>query len=183
MIRRRSALSCTLALTACTFTALTTACSAPEPYSGEVPPVAATSTVQFGQSAELVTRDIGHGVPVSWQATVFAPERIDATPDYPEVLCHTVTLSPTFIGDYPVDVTVPVPEFTAVNGELNANFIKQDEAPALCGVAEEAPDGYTGDLEVGHEYRIVVASWDGLYGLPATEITGTAGEQTVTWHK
>lgn len=143
-------------------------------------PTAADTTQQFGQGAEVVTVDTAHGVPVSWEVTVFKPVLVDATPDYPEVHCYPVMLTPTFIGDYPVDVTVQMPEFTMKNGEQEANFFLSGEDTEVCDLKDDEPSGYTGELEVGATYNTVIASWAGLYGLPATEVEVT-GMNTVTW--
>lgn len=162
---------------ACILTACT---SPPGPYTGEVPE-AADSTQEFGDSAEVVTVDIAQGVPVAWEVTVFQPVLVDATPAYPEVHCYPVTLTPTFIGDYPVDVTVALPEFTMRNGEEKANFFLPREDTEVCDLKDDEPSGYTGDLEVGKTYNTVFASWSGLYGKPATEVE-VAGTNTVTWN-
>ena len=161
---------------ACILTACT---SPPSPYSGDVPG-APDSTQDFGASAEVVTLDTAHGVPVSWEVTVFKPVLVDATPDYPEVHCYPVTLTPTFIGDYPVDVTVQMPEFTMRNGEQKANFFQPGEDAKVCDLKDDEPSGYTGDLKVGKTYNTAFASWFGLYGEPATEVEGS-GTNTVTW--
>lgn len=163
---------------ACCGLALAGCAPAPD-YDGDVPTVRANPTRSFGKEADVLTRDVAHGVPVLWRVRVDAPETVAATPDYPEVLCYPVTMVPTEIGNHPVDVTVAMPEFTMVDGEDNANFL---EYPAeVCGETDNPPHGYTGDLEVGREYTTYVATWDGLYGIAGTGVVLTTPEQTVTW--
>lgn len=154
------------------------ACAPPAPYSGEVPKVRSELTRSYGKSARVLTRDIGHGVPVLWEVAVDKPKRIPATPTFPEALCSRVRMTPTFIGAYPVDVTVPLPEFTPVNGEENANYLND---ASLCGDDVNPPTGYTGEMREGREYAFYVASWDGLHGIVGTGVKLSTPDQTVTW--
>ena len=169
------------ALVGCCLSTLTlTSCTPPPPYTDD--PAGATTapaklTRAFGETAEVVTRDVRYGVPVVWDVGVAKPKRISATPTFPEAICFAVTMVPTEVGTHPVDVTVMMPQFTAIAGEENANYL---EDASLCG-KHDPPHGYTGDLEVGHPYTFYVASWDGLYGIPATGVRLSAETQTVTW--
>lgn len=154
------------------------ACAPPAPYSGEVPKVRSEQSRSFGTTAEVLTRDVGHGVPVLWEVTVDKPKHIPATKSFPETLCNRVRMTPTFIGDYPVDVTVPLPSFTPVAGEENANYLTDS---SVCGSDVNEPTGYTGDLREGREYSFYVAGWDGLYGIAGTGVKLSTPDQTVTW--
>lgn len=155
-----------------------TACSAPAPYAGDVPKVRSEVARSFGRSAEVVTQDVGFGVPVGWEVSVAKPVLLDATVNFPQTSCFLITMEPTFIGEFPVDVTVAMPQFTPVDGELNANYLAD---PSVCGELEHPAHGYTGELEVGQQYTQWVASWDGLYGIPATGVKLETPEQTVLW--
>lgn len=173
---QKGALRLAAAAIAATFALV--ACAPPAPYSGEVPKVRSDVSREYGKSAEVLTRDVGHGVPVLWEVTVDKPTHIPATKTFPEVLCNRVRMTPTFIGDYPVDVTVPLPSFTPVAGEENANYL---DDPSLCGTDVNAPTGFTGDLREGREYSFYVAGWDGLYGIAGTGVKLSTPDQTVTW--
>lgn len=166
------------AAAAVTATLTLVSCAPPAPYSGEVPTVPSELTRSYGASAKVLTRDVGHGVPVLWEVTVDKPKHIPATPTFPETICNRVRMTPTFIGEYPVDVTVPLPQFNPVNGELNANYL--DDA-SLCGEDVYPPTGYTGDMRLGYEYAFYVASWDGLYGIAGTGVELATRDQTVIW--
>ena len=161
------------------FTTLTfTSCTPPSPYTESIAVTETkTQTRSFGQSAKVVTRDVRYGVPVVWSVDVDKPKLKAATPTFPEVLCFAVTMTPEEIGEYPVDVTVAVPKFTAAAGDLAANYL--DDA-SICG-PETPPHGYTGELKVGTPFEFYVASWDGLYGTAATGIRLRTQTQTVTW--
>ena len=167
----------------CLSTLTLTSCTPPPPYSDQIGQVSASSaatasqTLVFGQSAQVLTRDVRYGVPVVWNVGVDKPKRKAATPTFPEVLCFAVTMTPVAIGRHPVDVTVALPEFTAVAGDLDANYL--DDA-SLCG-PQTPPHGYTGELQVGTPFEFYVASWDGLYGIPATGVRLRTQTQTVTW--
>ena len=162
----------------CLSTLTLTSCTPPPPYAESIGETGAeTQTRSFDKSAEVVTRDVRYGVPVVWNVDVAKPKLKAATPTFPEVLCFAVTMTPQEIGDYPVDVTVAVPEFSAVAGDLEANSL--DDA-SICG-PQTPPHGYTGELEVGTPVEFYVASWDGLYGIPATGVRLRTATQTVTW--
>lgn len=160
--RARVVLSLPLALAACT---------APEPYSGEVPTGPPHAERGFGEPAKVTTTAIGSGVPVEWEVTVSKPVLVDAT-----YSCFPVTLTPTFIGDYPVDVTVTVPTITPVADDQNANFVQD---ASVCGNADTL-SGYLGDLKVGREVHTFVASWTGD-GVPATGVRVDTDHQRVSW--
>ena len=154
------------------------ACAPPAPYSGEIPKVRSELTRSYGKPAEVLTRDVGHGVPVLWEVSVDKPKLVPATPTFPKALCNRVRMTPTFIGDYPVDVTVPLPRFTPVSGDENANYLNDT---SLCGEDVNPPTGYTGEMREGREYSFYVASWDGLYGIAGTGVKLSTRDQTVTW--
>ncbi|QYH19258.1 hypothetical protein JKI95_08690 [Corynebacterium aquatimens] len=92
---------------------LLTACAAPAPYAG---PVGSTgsSALPLGATTQVITADARFGVPVTWEVAVSEPLLIDATPTYPEAHCYPVRLAPVEVGEFGVDVTVPVPRFDPV---------------------------------------------------------------------
>ena len=57
------------------------ACAPAGDFDGEMPDFKATkdgAELEFGDTANAVTFDVAHGVPVQWEVTVDKPERIDA---------------------------------------------------------------------------------------------------------
>lgn len=174
-------------------TLLLGACAAPAPLSVPTPVGPAAVALGFGETADVVTADHQFNVPVTWQVTVSEPSLIDASPTYPEVHCYPVRLAPVEVGDFDVDVTVPVPVFEpVVVDEVGASGGSEDSAaaelppqlrantipdPSMCGDLT-TPTGYTPDLRemaaAGEAFDTYVASWSGLYGVPANAVRLTA---------
>lgn len=168
MLKRATAVLLPLALCAC----------APAgTFDGEMPDFTATrsgATLKFGQTAKVVTVDVGHKVPVQWEVTVEEPSLIDAprsARQTSQFACFPATFTPVAIGQFPVDVTVALPSLKPIDADKNANVAD----PAYCG--ETTLTGYTGDLEVGAEYEAWVASWVGTAN-PGIEGTGVQLETT-----
>ena len=166
MLKRATAVTLPLALAAC---------SAAGPYEGDVPQAPSSATREFGESAELVTTDVARGVPVKWEVTVSEP--LLASGADTSITCYPVTLTPTFIGDYPTDFTVTVPWIAPVAGDIYANYVPDT---SVCGQVETPVNGYSGDLKVGKAMHAVVASWSGD-GIPATGVIVTSAGQKVRW--
>lgn len=159
------------------------ACAPAGDFDGEMPDFKATNDgaeLEFGDTANAVTYDVAHGVPVQWEVTVDNPERIDAprkAKQTSEFICFPVTLTPVAVGRFPVDVTVALPELLPIDASLNANLAD----PAYCG--ESTATGYTGDLKAGEPMETWVASWEGTAdpGIQGSGVEMTAGDATVTW--
>lgn len=145
------------------------ACAVPAPYDGGAPRPA-TLTRSYGSSAEITTRDVRFGVPVTWEVRVDTPAREG------EALCFPVTLTVVEVGEFERDVTVDLPKFTPVAGELEGNYM----ADSACSLYDATVTGHTPDLSPGREFSTAVASWTGD-GLPPDGLRVTAPQQTVTF--
>lgn len=167
------------------------ACGAPADFDGDMPdftPSRSGATFRLGQTAKVITRDFGHGVPVYWDIAVGEPVRETAprsAKHAAEFVCFPVTATPVAIGRYPVDVTVELPELSPIDAPVNASpttSLKANKAdPAYCG--ESTLSGYTGDLKVGQSYTAYVASWRGSAdpGIVGTGVRLQTPDTTLTW--
>lgn len=145
------------------------ACAVPEPYDGDAPrPKSLTRS--YGSSAEITTRDIRFGVPVTWEVRVDKPTREG------EALCFPVTLTVVEVGEFERDVSVALPKFTPVAGELEGNYMED----SVCSLDDAPVTGHTPDLTPGREFATAVASWTGD-GLPPDGLRVSTPEQTVTF--
>lgn len=145
------------------------ACAVPELYDGDAPRPA-TLTRSYGSSAEITTRDVRFGVPVTWEVRVDAPAREG------EALCFPVTLTVVEVGEFARDVTVALPTFTPVAGELEGNYMED----SACSRYDATVTGHTPDLSPGREFATAVASWTGD-GLPPDGLRVSTPEQTVVF--
>lgn len=161
MLKRATAVTLPLALAACA--------SAPGPYSGEVPTATPYAEREFGEAAKVVTTDTARGVPVEWEVRVSKSSPV----------CFLVTLTPTFIGEYPQDYTVALPRLEPVAGDEKANFLTDASA---CGEPDTPLSGYVGDLEVGKAMQVYAGTWTGD-GIPATGLLLTTPGQKVRWEE
>lgn len=165
------------------------ACAPAGQFDGPMPdftPSRSGATFRLGQTAKVITRDFGHGVPVYWDITVGEPTRTQAprsAKHAAEFVCFPVTATPVAIGAFPGDVTVALPELSLIDGPVNPKAtLKANKAdPAYCG--ETTLTGYTGDLRVGETYTTYAASWRGSAdpGIVGTGVRLQTADTTLTW--
>lgn len=160
-----------------------TACAAPMPFDGDMPPFTPSrdgATLRFGQTGKVVTEDVRYRVPVQWEVTVDEPTTSRAPRSAKQaksIVCFPVTFTPVAVGAFPRDVTVALPKLSPIDGSLAAN----QADPDYCG--ESTVTGYTGDLREGDTYTGFVASWAGSAdpGIIGRGVELKSRDATLTW--
>lgn len=154
-------------------------------------PTADGAIKSFGQRADIVTTGFDSGLPVYWEVTVDAPRTLtqdevagnigqdpgkiglpteteSATSPAPkperyrQFSCFTVTLTPLAVGTTSGDAPISAPGLHPIDpGGLKANYVEHGDN-AYCGMADEDPvPTYSGDIEVGRDYKQAVVTWAG----------------------
>ncbi len=138
------------------------------------------ATFRFGQTGKIVTEDVRYHVPVQWEVTVDEPTTTRAPRSAEQarsIVCFPVSFTPAAIGEFPMDVTVALPELSPIDGTLAANVAD----PNYCGDWDIT--GYTGELEENHTYTGFVASWAGSAdpGIVGRGVELKGRDTTLTW--